>query len=363
MADFRKTIRFGTRHGECAAVVGTGWSGPEASFRWSVGKISTLVLPELGDPHEEAETRVTVWIVPQMSPRASAKRLAVEYAGRTVKEIVLTGRAVITFTLPRGANGGEVTFHQPDTWKPGPGTHDMRSLAIMFQRMMVHRRIPDVSAKSVMERFISLGTNCEFGLVQRFYGVEHIDLFRFSSTDMHALLSGFDSNFAEIGNPEMLRLNLAGPVPREYMGIQPRYAMRYHTFINENSPVPADTLLARESGRLTFLGRKLIEDAQSARRIFLIRMPRPDLEATDAIPLLEALQRHNPDNRLLAVGESCATLPRFRVVQVAPGLYSGTVPYFAPVEDAYSYVPGPWLTMCREMLALCGEDAPPDDND
>ncbi len=76
--------------------------------------------------------------------------------------------------------------------------------------------------------FQPLGDNCEFGLVQRPFGAEPIDLLRWNAIGPEALICGLDCNFEDIENPESTELDLDG---EEFVLKDHRYGMAMHTFI------------------------------------------------------------------------------------------------------------------------------------
>ncbi len=124
----------------------------------------------------------------------------------------------------------------------------------------------------LMMEFESLGDNCEFGLVQRDAGAEPLGLFRFAGINapvdvrLEKLVAALDGELVGLGSPENVSVELAGAEGRrEFMAIESAYNLLYHTFLKEDEIEP-EVLRKRESVRLQFLKRKLLEDLMNGER-------------------------------------------------------------------------------------------------
>jgi hypothetical protein len=200
----------------------------------------------------------------------------------------------------------------------------------------------------LMAGFCSLGVNCEFGVAQRKYGAEPIDLFRWTSTGMPALLALLAARFESIGDDlEVLPCAPGG----EYMMQNNRYRFRWHAWLKYGEMEP-DAILAREKTRLPFLGRKLIEELTEGRRIF-VRTPAPwELHDKGLPELLRLLREYGPVT-LLYVCLADADHPAGLVVTESGGLLRGYLDHFAdPAEVAGTTPSADWLALCRDARAL-----------
>ena len=69
-------------------------------------------------------------------------------------------------------------------------------------------------------RFESLGSNCEFGLVQRNFGAEPLSLLRWSNLTPTSLCAMLETRFDDVGNPENSFVQIHGD---EYLTGDSRY--------------------------------------------------------------------------------------------------------------------------------------------
>ncbi len=121
------------------------------------------------------------------------------------------------------------------------------------------------STQDLLLGFESLGENCEFGLVQRHFGIEPLGLLRWAAISPYSLTLALTENFATVGQPEHTRLIAGGG---EYMSAHTVYGMGSHTFIKVN-PANEEKIRKDQLKRLQYLRRKLIEDLQTGSKIFV----------------------------------------------------------------------------------------------
>ena len=347
------TLQLG-RDGNADALLGEGWSKPGRNLRWAVGPVTRFRLP-LGVP---MSTRyVSIRVVPHIPPGSPPQRLTIGAAAMQLRHYVLTGPQTISFEVPWGLSN-EIVLTLPDA-RPAAAPGE-RPIAVGVPWIRVLQESPAIDPAEMMAKFISLGSNCEFGFAQRHFGAEPIDLFRFASSTAEGLCHGFRTDFVDIDDPAFFRIELSKGDAREYLGAHPKYQMRYHTFIKEAPNVDPAVLLKRERGRLRFLARKLLDEAADAQRMFVYWHLDTQLDVMDLIPLRNALLRLNPANGLLVVEESRAGEHAGNVAQVARGLYRGTIIKFAPREDVPALDPVQWGRMCANALALWQPGTPRD---
>ena len=204
------------------------------------------------------------------------------------------------------------------------------------------RRFPS-DAQDVLQCFESLGHNCEFGQVQRQYGLERPGLLRHANITFDDLLQLLATDFAGIGEPEYtkLRVNDTG----EYLIDDTRYGLGMQTFTGADR-VAADRMAQDAQRNLTFLVRQLREDLRAPERIF-IRANRSPEPVERILMLHSALPRYGQAT-LLAV-EECADPSRIgRAEWLAPGVLRGWIERFTTYDTRFEQ----WLEVCRNARAL-----------
>lgn len=194
----------------------------------------------------------------------------------------------------------------------------------------------------VISRFENLGDDCEFGLVQRYFGLEPLGLFRFNWISMDKLLPGLDSGFAgldDIGNIHA-RPDIAG----EFIIHDDRYGFAYHSgrYVGQISP---EELLRGEVTRLRFLRSKFFDDLHAAEKI-LIRKGSDSRDLGQVLPLYQRLRRFGPNTLLWVVATDMCDLVG-RVERLDQGLLRGYVRRFAPYTFAGEFAADDWGRLCK----------------
>jgi tetratricopeptide (TPR) repeat protein len=218
--------------------------------------------------------------------------------------------------------------------------------------------VEDEAARALLLGFESLGSDCEFGLVQRRFGAEPLGLLRFNSVRLGGLLQALAHRFEGMGASEHTEL-MAQPNGEYYIRDR-RWGLAMHTFLfkwNED----ADRLLAKFRRRVAFLKDKLLEDFAEARKTFVF------LSATlrfDELLMLHAALRRLGDVSLLHVRPIGASMQDFaegrpgEVVEIRPGLYVGYLS--RPGRKAngdWDIAFDEWLAICRATARLRGDCA------
>jgi hypothetical protein len=345
-----------------------GWHGPEDGFTWTDGLESALLLPRLQAPNGWF---VEVCATP-FNPRGllGGQRMTIAVdgcyiGGATVHE----HKQTLAFFVPpsvtplRGAGIDHVlvTIGHPDAGRPSEleSTDDTRLLALSMSGVRIqslaeprwpsHVPIPDIehialssdddaaiayverllgiTAAELVTRFESLGENCEFGLLQRRCGAEPLGLLRFSSAFLHRLLEALNAEFVGLGDELEVTVGRSG---HEWMSHDRRYAFEWHTRIHPTE-ASGEQVHAGERARAKLLRRRLLEDLQTADKIFVYQ--RPGLASVEEVmPLFLALRRRGP-NTLLWVAESDEDHPPGSVEVVSPGLLRGNIDRFGGREN------------------------------
>ena len=269
-------------------------------------------------------------------------------------------------------------FDHPDARRPADfgNEEDVRQLAVCFRRLLLSPilghldttradPIPGLTAADIgaltgspavqfMQRFESLGDNCEFGLVQRRCGAEPLGLLRFANLELRQLLNGLELRFEGLGERAGLEFWLSDGARREYVVRDRRYALVFHTFLYQGE-ISEDELLEKQSRRLGFLVRKLLQDLENGEKLFVCKRNIP-LTESEILALHAALKRFG-SNTLLWVVPADDDHPAGCVDQILPGLLRGYVDRFAPYENAHDLSLEPWLSVCVNAAKLVGCDA------
>ena len=202
-----------------------------------------------------------------------------------------------------------------------------------------------LSPAELVVRFESLGDNCEFGEVQRYFGTEPLGLFRWSNPSAEAILHGLDTDFADLGRNARVELNTE-PWP-EWLLVEPDYDLVQHTHIREGE-LPRETVERQQLGRFQFLRRKLLEDIEQANKIFVVKA-QPDVPLETAARIARALRRKGPAWLLWVVVDARPG----RVEIVGDGLLRGGIDYL--LRTAFNGASfDMWLTLLANALALVG---------
>ena len=202
----------------------------------------------------------------------------------------------------------------------------------------------------LMASFCSLGGNCEFGVAQRAYNAEPIDLLRWAGTNMAILIDLLDHRFE--GIDETLEVS---PHGGEWILRNRRYRFNWHTWARIGD-VTAEKILAREQQRLPFLARKLVEELTDGRRVF-VRLADSGIREEGLARLRDVLRQYgNPE--LFFVRLATSDHPADTVERTSDGLLRG---YLGRIADEGANVnattpSADWLALCRAAREIVGEN-------
>lgn len=117
----------------------------------------------------------------------------------------------------------------------------------------------------------------------------------------------------------------------------------------------AEAIRRREVRQLPLLSRKLIEDLEAARKIFIYHGMRP-LTQAEARELSAAMRAYGPTT-LLWVELCDRAHPAGTVESAGEGVLKGYIDRFAPGENAHDLSLAGWIALCRNAWSLgsCGE--------
>lgn len=209
-------------------------------------------------------------------------------------------------------------------------------------------------SRDALQHFESLGDDCEFGVVQRFAGLEPLGLLRFAFIPYHGLLTLLDHGLDRLGDPDDTTLTRD---PRGEIVVEiPSLGVRYHTDIfGREGEEPA--ILHDQLARLRLLGRKFREDLQSADKIF-VRKGADSADLAAMRTLHAALRRHGRATLLwLTLADGREPIGTVQVIE--PGLLHAQIDRFAAFFDQPDLNLQAWLEICRGARLLRLIEAPP----
>ncbi len=355
-------LQFG-RAGNEAHYLGAGWSGDEAGSRWMVGGFSVLWLENPG-AGLDLILELDVGILPAATA-AVAQRLALEVRDRRLTEIVVATDGSIGFRIPaeaiEGAGPVKIVFGHPDCKRPadvGLGPDD-RYLSFWVSDLRVYRVLPRpkpgaaprLPLRRAIERFESIGDNCEFGLLQRALKAEPLGLFRFSFISVPTLLRGLRSDFGGQEDLGAISVSLAGK-NREYLVRESHFGMTYHTF-QHDAETDIATVADQQLKRLRYLKREFIDDVAVGRKIYVVKQSPEPLMPHAMLPVYTALNERGA-NWLLWMVPGDAANPVGTVTPMLPGLLRGNIDRFAPLDDAADLSQDCWVSVCKAAWKIAG---------
>lgn len=196
--------------------------------------------------------------------------------------------------------------------------------------------------RNLLLGFCSLGGNCEFGLAQRRFKAEPIDLLRWASTPSDVLIRLLRERFERIGDPDEIDVYVSPS--GEYHIRHKRYLFAWHSWSNGRETTP-ENLLAREVKRLPYLSNKLADDMADGARIFVVK--RTDMTSEIAKEILAAMHAYGRST-LMYVTEG-----KLGVTREDDHLLHAMIPKFADETNVPETVAAnDWLEACQQARAL-----------
>jgi tetratricopeptide (TPR) repeat protein len=210
----------------------------------------------------------------------------------------------------------------------------------------------DDGIRRLLLRFESLGglhLGCEFGLVQRHFGIEPLGLLRWTALSPDELVAALDANLAEVGRPEFTEMMVEDG---EYITRDVRFGLRMHTFVGAGA-MQRDRMFAQVCRRLEFLRDKLLDDLRGGEKIFVYKIEERTLR-DDEIKSIYAALRNFGNNYLLYVGYADERHAAGMVRIVEDDIFVGYVDHFgyARTGEKLPLAIADWVAVCRRTDEL-----------
>lgn len=206
-----------------------------------------------------------------------------------------------------------------------------------------------IDSATLMRGFESLGTNSEFGVVQRKLGLEVLNLFRFCETTLPDLTKALSDDLRAADAPELVTVEMEDAHKREYTLALPRYKIRWQMSAHENDS-DRESLRRANAIALGYLRRKFYEGLRTGRKIYVLKRARPIPTGQAAVLLME-LNRCGSATLLCVEVASNGRRPG-EVELLMPGLMRGYIARFAPDDDVESADPMDWLPVLANAALL-----------
>jgi tetratricopeptide (TPR) repeat protein len=212
----------------------------------------------------------------------------------------------------------------------------------------------EISPSALMLRFESLGERCDFGAVQRSFGVEPLGLLRFAWSRLDNLIAALEDRFAAVGTVEDTAFERFRD---ETIVRMQKYELIFHTFVENVHELSAEKQGAfrqQQRRRLVFLKDKLIADLEEPQKIWVYATEEYTAEK-DVARLFAALRAYGP-NSLLYVRPAWPGHPSGTVEMVEDGLYAGYFPGIADFVGGQSPPFELWRRLCLRTHRLAQGD-------
>jgi hypothetical protein len=204
----------------------------------------------------------------------------------------------------------------------------------------------------LFENFLSLGINCELGVIQKAVGVSKLGLLDWFATYPDDLCRMLESQFDGIGDLDQTRVTVSND---EYILEDIRYHLRGHSFVRP-SDIDQDKFYQQICWRLKYLKRKLIEELELGECIFVYKMNHNPVSPEVVNKIAELVSHYGP-GFLLSISDSNFTgMADGHVERTGPNLITAHLAKLAPYDHANEVdVPG-WATVCAKTLKLVNEN-------
>ena len=201
----------------------------------------------------------------------------------------------------------------------------------------------------LVEQFESLGDNCEFGFVQRTFGVEASGLLRWAVSPPDALALAIEGRFSGIFEYENLvpNQNSAGMVFDNATGFSFHSSMTSKDGTFDLNDEKRRIVWRQEKDKVEYLALKLNSLLESGEKIFVYKQ-NSRLSDEKLSKLSRAISQRGP-GKLLYVETGAET---GSVVKRGENLYVGYIDQFAPYSSANSVSLDSWISVLQSADVL-----------
>ncbi|NLH79401.1 MAG: hypothetical protein GX458_00955 [Phyllobacteriaceae bacterium] len=207
--------------------------------------------------------------------------------------------------------------------------------------------VDDETSRDLLMGFESIGSDCEFGLVQRRFGAEPLSLLRFNAVEFGGLMSAVAHRFEAMGERETTEL--VRQFNGEFLMRDRRWGLVMHTFAFEGQ-VDAEVLADKFRKRVAFLRDRFLADAAEGRKVLVFYSP--GLDHDNLTMLHGALRVLGPVDLLHVRPSSGAEDPiaSGTAVEVEPHLFVGVIGRSGRSETgAWDIAYDDWVAVCRHV--------------
>ncbi len=206
---------------------------------------------------------------------------------------------------------------------------------------------PSLEYADLFMRFESVGENCEFGFVQRYFGSEPLGLFRWGGLPFDRLLQVLANGFQDFGRAKTTELHVNADND-EYFTRDRASGLMTHGFISRNG-TSEEVAFSRLRRRLGYLRDKFLEDLAAREKIFVFT----SLESLDDhafCQLNDAMARHGAVD-LLCMRMADQTHPPGTVRLVAGGPMVGHLDRLGFDGKNWNISFDVWRQVCQRAAA------------
>jgi hypothetical protein len=214
----------------------------------------------------------------------------------------------------------------------------------------------EISTSALMLSFENIGEHCDFGSVQRHFGVEPLGLLRFAWSRLDSLRAALEDRFDVVGSVEDTAFEGYGD---ETILRMKKYELIFHTFVYRMAQEPLgkrEAFYEQQRRRLLFLKDKLIADLEDPQKIW-IYSTNERISDQDAARLFGALRAYGR-NSLLYVRPAQSDRPEGRVETLEEGLYAGYFPGLTSFIDGDQPPFELWRELCLRTYRLATAGSP-----
>lgn len=198
--------------------------------------------------------------------------------------------------------------------------------------------------KHILLRFVSMGEDCEFGLMQRHYGLEPLGLLRWASVKPEKLAALLDDGISAIGVPANTRLTISESQGVYYLAM-PQYDLAFNTMFKAHT-VDEAVFIVEQNKRTKFLARQIVDQFEDGEKIFVFKQ-NGHVNKSAAIDLWTAIQKYG-DSKLLYVAEAADDKDIGSIDVINPRLMIGALRGLGAGAEGWKIPYDAWLRICEK---------------